>query len=117
MFEKIALFVLSFLGSRFKVTLGLLGLAIVGVIAVAGFRGTPTTRTPIELFPDMDRQPKLRPQTVSQFSAFADGRTSAGFQSGPSPSGMDFPRTLTGKTTRSTPARKARPSLKPTRSQ
>jgi mono/diheme cytochrome c family protein len=78
MFEKIALFVLSFLGSRFKVTLGLLCLAIVGVIAVAGFRGTPTTRTPIELFPDMDRQPKLRPQTVSQFSAFADGRTSRG---------------------------------------
>jgi mono/diheme cytochrome c family protein len=82
MFEKIALFFLSFLGSRFKVTLGLLGLAAVSVLVVAGFRDSSTTRPPIELFPDMDRQPKLRPQTVSQFAAFGDGRTSRGVPSG-----------------------------------
>lgn len=90
MFEKIALFVLSFLGSRFKVTLGLLALAVVSVIAVAGFRGNATTRTPIELFPDMDRQPKLRPQTASQFSAFADGRTSRGVPVGTVPQRNGF---------------------------
>jgi len=76
MFEKIALFFLSLLGSRFKVTLGLFALIAVAVVSVAGFRGTATTRTPIELFPDMDRQPKLRPQTASAFAAFADGRSS-----------------------------------------
>lgn len=76
MFEKIALFFLSLLGSRFKVTLGLFALTAVAVVSIAGFRGAATTRTPIELFPDMDRQPKLRPQTASAFSAFADGRSS-----------------------------------------
>jgi hypothetical protein len=40
MFEKIALFVLSLLGSRFKVTLGVLLLVIVGGVIVAGQRGT-----------------------------------------------------------------------------
>lgn len=82
MFEKIALFVLSFLGSRFKVTVGLLALATVSVIAIAGFRNSTTTRPPIELFPDMDRQPKLRPQTASTFAAFTDGRTSRGVPAG-----------------------------------
>ena len=37
----------------------LLGVAIV---SIAGFRGDKTRRPPIELFADMDRQPKLRPQ-------------------------------------------------------
>ncbi len=33
------------------------------IASIAGFRGDKTRRPPIELFPDMDRQPKLRPQT------------------------------------------------------
>lgn len=82
MFEKIALFVLSFLGSRFKVTVGLLAVATVSVIAIAGFRGSSSTRPPIEMFPDMDRQPKLRPQAATAFAAFADGRTSRGVPTG-----------------------------------
>jgi mono/diheme cytochrome c family protein len=44
------------------------------VIGMAGHRGDKTRRPPIELFPDMDRQPKLRPQAVSAF--FKDGRSS-----------------------------------------
>lgn len=44
------------------------------VIGSAGFRGDKTRRTPIELFPDMDRQPKLRPQAENAF--FKDGRSS-----------------------------------------
>lgn len=54
----------------------LLGFAllVVAVVGVAGFRGGLSRRPPIEIFPDMDRQPKLRPQTHSTF--FADGLSS-----------------------------------------
>ncbi|HVY71352.1 MAG TPA: cytochrome c [Verrucomicrobiae bacterium] len=44
------------------------------VVGVAGFRGDKSRRPPIEVFPDMDRQPKLRPETQSSF--FADGMSS-----------------------------------------
>jgi len=37
------------------------------IVAVAGVRGGKTRRPPIEVFPDMDRQPKLRPQTFNEF--------------------------------------------------
>src|SRR5438105_8458871 len=46
-------------------------LAIVAVVSLAGFRGSLSRKPPIEIFPDMDRQPKIRPQTSSHF--FADG--------------------------------------------
>jgi hypothetical protein len=49
------------------------GFFVLFVIAVAGFRGTSFTKPPIEIFPDMDRQPKVKPQSVSNF--FADGRS------------------------------------------
>lgn len=49
-------------------------LIVVAVVGVAGFRGSMSRRPPIEVFPDMDRQPKLRPQTDSTF--FADGKSS-----------------------------------------
>jgi hypothetical protein len=49
--------------------IGFLLLCLV-VVSVAGFRGGKSRRPPIELFPDMDRQPKLRPQTHN--SLFAD---------------------------------------------
>jgi mono/diheme cytochrome c family protein len=55
----------------FLLFLGLCGAVIVGI---AGPRGKHSRRTPIEIFPDMDRQPKLRPQTPSAF--FADGKSS-----------------------------------------
>ena len=44
------------------------------VVAIAGKRGSISRRPPIELFPDMNRQPKLRPQTPDAF--FADGKSS-----------------------------------------
>lgn len=37
------------------------------VVGIAGFRGDKTRRPPIEVFPDMDRQPKLRPQAHNTF--------------------------------------------------
>ncbi len=44
------------------------------VVSVAGFRGSTSRKPPIEVFPDMDRQLKLRPQTDASF--FEDGRSS-----------------------------------------
>ena len=45
----------------------ILALAVVTVVAVAGKRGALSRRPPIEIFPDMVRQPKLRPQTRNNF--------------------------------------------------
>jgi mono/diheme cytochrome c family protein len=42
-------------------------LSIVGVVSIAGFRGSHSRRPQIELFPDMVRQNKVRPQTPSDF--------------------------------------------------
>jgi mono/diheme cytochrome c family protein len=47
---------------------------VVGVVAVAGFRGDKSRKPPIEIWPDMDRQPKLRPEDKNNF--FADGMSS-----------------------------------------
>ncbi len=47
----------------------------VAVLAIAGLRGTQHHRfsqPPLEVFPDMDRQPKFKAQSPSPF--FADGR-------------------------------------------
>jgi hypothetical protein len=47
---------------------------VILVVAIAGRRGSLSRRPPIELFPDMNRQPHLRPQVPDTF--FADGRAS-----------------------------------------
>jgi mono/diheme cytochrome c family protein len=44
------------------------------VVSLAGCRGSFSRRPPIELFADMVRQPKLRPQSANAF--FADGLSS-----------------------------------------
>lgn len=49
-------------------------LTIVVVASLAGFRGCTSRRPPIEIFSDMVRQPKLRPQAPNAF--FADHRSS-----------------------------------------
>ena len=46
------------------------------VFLVAGRRGDATRRSPIEIWNDMDRQIKLRPQTASGFAGWTDGRSS-----------------------------------------
>lgn len=46
---------------------------VVLAVGVLGFRGCTSTRPPLEVFADMDRQPKYRPQAESPF--FADSRT------------------------------------------
>jgi mono/diheme cytochrome c family protein len=54
----------------------LVGFLFVGVlvVSIAGFRGSISRKPPLEIFPDMDRQLKLRPQTLDSF--FPDGRSS-----------------------------------------
>lgn len=47
--------------------------AVVAAVSVLGFRGSLSTEPPLEVFPDMDRQPKYKPQGESEF--FPDGRT------------------------------------------
>jgi mono/diheme cytochrome c family protein len=47
---------------------------VVGVVAVVGFRGDKSRKPPIEIWPDMDRQPKLRPEDKNHF--FPDGLSS-----------------------------------------
>ena len=51
-------------------------LAVVTAVSVLGFRGSVSRKPPIEIFPDMDRQAKLRPQTLSKFAPWADGQSS-----------------------------------------
>jgi len=46
--------------------IGFVLLALI-VVSVAGFRGSTTRRPPLELFSDMDRQAKLRPQSANDF--------------------------------------------------
>jgi mono/diheme cytochrome c family protein len=53
--------------------LGFLLLSL-ATFAIAGKRGSLSRKPPIEVFPDMDRQPKIRPQTPSRF--FEDGMSS-----------------------------------------
>lgn len=54
--------------------LALFGLAVLSVMLIAGKQGDKSLKPPIEVIPDMDRQPKLRPQTENGF--FADGHSS-----------------------------------------
>jgi mono/diheme cytochrome c family protein len=49
-------------------------LTVAAVVSIAGFRGSLSRRPPLEVFPDMKRQPKLRPQKPNAF--FADQRSS-----------------------------------------
>jgi len=51
--------------------------AVIGVVGVLGFRGDHSRRPPLEIFPDMVRQNKVRPQTPSAF--FPDSFSSRPF--------------------------------------
>lgn len=58
---------------------------VVMTISIAGFRGRRSTRPPVEVFPDMDRQAKYMPQAESKF--FADGRADRPLPAGVVPRG------------------------------
>jgi len=58
---------------------------VVLTISIAGFRGRRSTQPPVEVFPDMDRQAKYKPQAESKF--FADGRADRPLPAGVVPRG------------------------------
>lgn len=66
-----------------------LGLFLVGLFAVAGFRGQKSGKPPIEIFPDMDHQPKVKAQVPSEF--FADERGNRQPVPGTVPLGYEAP--------------------------
>lgn len=47
--------------------LALLAVGVIGVIGVLGFRGSTFRKPPLYIFPDMEWQPKLRPQYPNGF--------------------------------------------------
>jgi mono/diheme cytochrome c family protein len=63
-------------------------LGIIVVVLFAGFRGSKMTHPPIEIFPDMDHQPKFQPQHTSGF--FADGRAARKPVEGTIPQGYEM---------------------------
>ena len=58
---------------------------VVLAVSILGFRGSLSTRSPIELIPDMDHQAKYKPQAESRF--FADGRADRPLPAGVVPFG------------------------------
>lgn len=64
-------------------------LVVVAVVLIAGFRGQKSIEPPIEIFPDMDRQAKVKAQVTSEF--FADGRGNRMPVEGTVPVGYEFP--------------------------
>jgi mono/diheme cytochrome c family protein len=71
-------------------------LCTIAIIAVFGFRGQISTAPPLELFPDMVRQMKVRAQAPLDF--FADGRGPRLPVAGTVPIGYEMPKAQTGET-------------------
>lgn len=55
-----------------RIFLAIYVFAIVATVSILGFRGATSTKPPLEVFPDMDRQARYKPQAENEF--FADGR-------------------------------------------
>ncbi|WP_018290935.1 cytochrome c [Verrucomicrobium sp. 3C] len=68
----------------------LLACLVFAIVSVTGFRGTKTTRNPIEIFPDMVRQAKVKEQAPSFF--FPNQRASRYPVLGTVPTGEDAAR-------------------------
>ena len=64
-------------------------LVIIAIVSLAGFRGQFSKKPPIELFPDMDRQPKVKAQVPSKF--FGDDRGARLPVAGTVPLGYSMP--------------------------
>src|SRR6202030_4681922 len=74
----------------------------VAIVAVFGLRGQKSTGSPIEVFPDMVRQPKVRAQAPLGF--FADGRGARVPVAGTIPIGYEMPRAGSEPTPGASPA-------------
>ena len=54
--------------------LAIFALCVLATVGILGFRGSHFRKPPLYIFPDMERQPKLRPQTANAF--FDNGMSS-----------------------------------------
>jgi mono/diheme cytochrome c family protein len=70
------------------------GLLVITVVSIAGFRGQKSGLPPIELFPDMDHQPKVKAQKPSDF--YADGAATRPPVAGTVPLGYAMPQSAEG---------------------
>src|SRR5271165_3318336 len=61
-------------GGIMRYFLAIFALCVLATVGILGFRGTHFRKPPLYIFPDMERQPKLRPQTANAF--FANGMSS-----------------------------------------
>lgn len=68
----------------------ILAFLILVTVAISGLRGQKFTKPPIEIFPDMDNQPKVKAQVPSDF--FADGRGAREPVAGTVPLGFAMPQ-------------------------
>ena len=71
-------------------------LCTIAILAVFGFRGQTSTGPPLELFPDMVRQMKVRAQ--APLNLFADGRGPRLPVAGTVPIGYEMPKPETADT-------------------
>ncbi|MFQ3240421.1 MAG: mono/diheme cytochrome c family protein [Lentimonas sp.] len=55
-----------------RIFLAIYVFAIVAAVSILGFRGSKSTKPPLEVFPDMDRQARYKPQAANEF--FEDAR-------------------------------------------
>lgn len=55
-----------------RIFLAVFAFVVVATVSILGFRGTISTKPPLEVFPDMDRQARYKPQAENDF--FSDGR-------------------------------------------
>jgi mono/diheme cytochrome c family protein len=54
--------------------LAIFTVGVLATVGILGFRGSHFRKPPLYIFPDMERQPKLRPETANAF--FPDGMSS-----------------------------------------
>ena len=50
-----------------RIFLAIYVFAIVATVSILGFRGSHSTKPPLEVFPDMDRQARYKPQAANEF--------------------------------------------------
>ena len=55
-----------------RIFLAIYFFVVIATVSILGFRGSTSKKPPLEVFPDMDRQAKYKPQAENEF--FADGR-------------------------------------------